>query len=64
MKYTIARQFSLTNKKYDVICNGKIAATVKTSHSKQYQNQYKYEIIISSVDFYRISFVLVWNYPI
>ena len=41
MKYTIARQSPYSHKKYNVICNGKIAAKAKIKHSEQPHNQYK-----------------------
>jgi hypothetical protein len=41
MKYTIKRQFSFTNEKFDIINDSKIVSTVKAIASKQYQGQYK-----------------------
>ncbi len=41
MKYTIVRQFSFTNERFDVINDAKTISTVKAIPSKQYKGQYK-----------------------
>ncbi|CAF3392214.1 unnamed protein product [Rotaria sp. Silwood2] len=44
MKYTITRQFSFTNEKFEIISDSKMVCTVKATPSKDYKGQFNIKL--------------------